>query len=332
MSSKTLYSFIKKRVDENKSRLFLQKRDGWSWKQITWLDFQTEVRSIASFLFDFGFSQGEKVVVISPSSLECLCAECAIFSLGGISIPISVEEGEENLISVFNDSSPRIIFVEDEKTLNILTSSKVNLDGVEKIFVFEDYKGEIDNKIVSYANVVKFGFLKSKKLKDDIENISSNLSPDITTFSFYNFNGGNRLETKQISQEMFIKLLQVTIKKLKFITKEDQFYSFLPSSSSFSKFANFLPVYIGNRGAIAGNKKDFFSDVLEVMPTIMFLSKEILQELNGYEDINGSIKKFFGGRLKYIFTDSFPGHEIKNMFISSGVSIIELNELTTYNN
>ena len=85
MEETRFYDFFENRIKENKSRLIFQKRDGWSWKQITWLDFNTEVKSIASFLLDFGFKKGDNVLIISPNTLECLFSESAIILLGGCS-------------------------------------------------------------------------------------------------------------------------------------------------------------------------------------------------------------------------------------------------------
>lgn len=331
MNSKTYYNFLQERISSNKSRLLLQKRDGWSWKQITWLDFETEVMSIASFLYGIGFSKGEKVAVISHNTLECLCMESAIFLLGGVSVPIDVREKITNAISLLNKISPKYLFIGNKQKLDALLSAGFDSKMVERVFISGDYKGDINENIVNYANLVKFGFLKAKKLKDKLEERTSDISSDLPVYHFPSVNGQNSNNYRQISQEMLIKLLQVTMKKLRFVTTEDQFYSYLPYSDSFSKLANYIPIYIGNRGAIAGSKRDFFSDVLEVMPTVMFLGRDVLEEIvaNIY-DKNESLKKPLGGRLKYIFTDSFPGHEVKNSFLGSGITIIELNELTTY--
>ena len=330
MNSKTYYNFLRERIGSNKSRLLLQKRDGWSWKQITWLDFETEVISIASFLYDLGFSKGEKVAVISHNTLECLCMESAIFSIGGVIVPIDVRENITNTISLLNKISPRYLFIGDNQKLDALLSADFDPKAVERVFISDDYKADIEENILNYASIVKFGFLKAKKLKDELEELTSGISSDLPVYHFPSVNGKDNNHLKQISQELLIKLLQVAIKKLRFVTTEDQFYSYLPYSDSFSKLANYIPIYIGNRGAIAGTKKEFYSDVLEVMPTVMFLGRELLEEIvANFDDKNESLKKLLGGRLNYIFTDSFPGHEVKNSFLSSGITIIELNELTT---
>lgn len=334
MNSKTFHHLLENRISDYKSRLLFQKRDGWSWKQITWLDFQTEVKSIASFLLDMDFKKGDKALIISTNSLECLFSEAAIFILGGISVPLSIDKQSENIDFILKDEDIRFVFVGDEETLKKYLSSSDKANDPEKIFIFSDYRTKPEDKIINYRNLVKFGFLKGKKLKDRLSEFSSSVSPDLPAFYFYSLNKQEKAVAKIMTQEIFLKLLQITNKKLRFLSNEDQSYSYLPSSDSFSKLINFLPVYIGSRGAIAETKKDFFSDVLEVMPTVMFLTKAGLEKkhkhLNNSTNGSRSLKKFFGGRLSYIFTDSSPGHETRSSFVSSGISIIELNELTIF--
>ena len=58
MSERTIPELVINKVKEHGTRLLFQRRDGWSWKQITWLDFDREVKNIASFLLDAGLNPG----------------------------------------------------------------------------------------------------------------------------------------------------------------------------------------------------------------------------------------------------------------------------------
>ena len=332
MTETRFYNFFENRIKDNKSKLLFQKRDGWSWKQITWLDFNTEVKSIAAFLLDFGFRKEDKVLIISPNTLKCLFVESAIFLLGGCSVPISFNIGTEKINTILDKEKVRFIFISNEGVLNSLKEKLDSNESVEKIFIFSDYRSGIKDDIINYRSVVKFGFLKAKKLKDELTEFFKSVSSNTPAVSFYSFHS-ERLQNKILTQRLFLELLHLTYKKLRFITPEDQSFSYITSSGSFSELVNFLPVFIGNRGAIAENKKDFFTDVLEVMPTIMFLSQEGMEQSVKYlNKKNGlkSLKKSFGGRLKYVFTDREPEYSVKSRFISDSISVIDLPELATF--
>ena len=331
MPETRFYDLFENKIKDNKSKLLFQKRDGWSWKQITWLDFETEVRSIASFLLDFGFNKGDRVLVIASNSLKCLNVELAIYLLGGCTIPLSNDFDIKNLEHILNEEEIKYVFLENEEILDKTGKRLESNSSIKKLFVLSDYKSNIEDKIINYRSLVKFGFLKAKKLKDELKEFTAGVPSDMPAISFYDFNGEGA-RNKILTQELFLELLQHAYKKMRFVTSADQSFAYLTSSNSFSKLANFFTIFIGSIGAIAQNKKDFFSDVLEVMPTVMFLTKEGMEKSVEYlSNKNGTLtlKKSFGGRLKYVITDLEPGYSVKNAFIGSGISVIELTELAT---
>lgn len=331
MPETRFYDLFEKQIKENKSKLLFQKRDGWSWKQITWLDFQTEVRSISSFLMDFGFEKGDRVLVISSNSLECLNVELSVYLLGGCTVPLSTEFEMSDLEYILKKEKIKYVFIEDEKVLAKTEKKLVSKRGIKKIFVLSDYKSKIEDKIVNYKSLVKFGFMKAKKLKDELKEFNESVEPDTAAISFYDFSG-EKPKNKVLTQEVFLDLLQHAYKKMRFVTADDQSYSYLTSSNSFSKLVNYFTIFIGSIAAIAENKKDFFSDVLEVMPTVMFLTSDGMERsVDHLSKTNGThaLKKSFGGRLKYVITDSEPANNVKNAFVGSGISVIELPELAS---
>lgn len=332
MTDKIFHSILDNRIKQHKSRLLFQKRDGWSWKQITWLDFDSEVRGISSFLLDLGFKPGDQVVIISPNDLHCTFVESAVFLIGGECIPVSENESLQNIRYILDDNENiKFVFILDSNILNNLNGILKDKDSIERIFVFEDVKFGEDTGIISYRNLVKFGFLKRKKLNDTINDITGNLSPGDNAIKTYSFR--EKPASKIITHELLIKLLEMVNKKLRFLSSEDQFFSLLNNTDSFSRMINFLPLYIGNRGAMAGNDREFYQDVKEIMPTILFLNSDTLRKIcndnNGSGTGDSSLKKLLGGRVKYILTDYMPGLAVKSRYIDSGISIIELNELAT---
>lgn len=331
MNESTFYNFFQGRIKKNRSRLFFQKRDGWSWKQITWLDFNTEVNSIAAFLLDSGFRKENKVLIISSNTLERLFVESAIFLLGGCTVSIPCDVQVEEVAEVLNKEKIRFAFVGSNDILGTLKLTLQSNKFTEKIFLLSDHRLDLKDKIINYGSVIKFGFIKFKKLKDELTKLFISVSPDTPVISFYVFEDG-KMKSKVLTQEFVLKLLRLSYKKLRFITPEDQSFSYLNSSGLFSELANFLPFFMENRAAIAGSEEDFYTDVLEIMPTVLFFSDECSKQvLNNFNEENGSgsLRKSFGGRLKYIFTDREPEYLVKSRFIKESISVIALPELAS---
>ncbi|NIP30155.1 MAG: AMP-binding protein [Candidatus Dadabacteria bacterium] len=328
MNENNFYNLLDTRVKKYKSKLIYQKRDGWSWKQITWQDLEAEVKSISSFLLDLKFNIGDQVVFNSTNTLESLLFEMAVFLVGGISIPVNNDE--EILKILDNTKDNYYLFSDNKESIDNILLNNLYSGRIIKSFVVTEENTDIAEKYLNYKNVVHFGFIKRKKLNDELQKLSQSISGETTATIFYQFNGFSTSKINRFSQEKIINLLKIIQKKLKFITEENQTYAYLPVQNSFSKFINLLNIQIGNRGAIASNLKDFYDDILEVMPNIIYLTKPQLEFIMDEFSINslGSIKENFGGRLKYILTNTSPNNDVKIALKKAGISIIELNQLS----
>ncbi|HEY7535308.1 MAG TPA: hypothetical protein VH878_05125, partial [Thermodesulfobacteriota bacterium] len=64
-NEKTIPEMIENRVKRYGGKLFFQHKEGWSWKQITWLDFDKTIKDIACFLIALGFSPDSTALVVS---------------------------------------------------------------------------------------------------------------------------------------------------------------------------------------------------------------------------------------------------------------------------
>ncbi len=314
------------KTKENGSRLLFQKKDGWSWKQITWPDFKTEVESIASFLLNSGFSSKSKIIVFSPNTLPCLSFEIAALTVGGVCLPVrNIKDAKKILV---NSTERCFLFSSQPQFAHDLSNDLDVREKIEKAFLSTNQKTLIQDKVINYANVLKFGFLMRKKLRDKLTAIGGSVKQDATAVIF---NAGRSCaDTISLSHAEILDLLSISHKVLGNVSTEDQTFSFLPSSNSFSMFANMLNLQIANRGAIANCRNDFFRDGQEIMPIFVFLSAEeteaVVDALYGKK--LGSLKNNLGGRTRYIVTDSELQDKTKQILTKEKISVIELKDLS----
>jgi len=331
MSEKTIPELVENRSKEHGTRLLFQRRDGWSWKQITWLDFDREVKNIASFLMDAGFKTGDRALIVSSNSLDAIATEIAIYHLGGVLVPLSQKEDLDNIKEVANDLGAKIIFIEDDALLNDIVNILDELKSVEKIIFYPDVRIKHE-RITNFKMVLKSGLMKRKKLHDELDKVSKSIGPDSLAAIFINSekNGSGT----EVSQGALIEILGGASHKYSQIGIEDQSFSYMTTASPYSKFINYLTLFMGTRAAVAESRKDFYEDILEVMPTILFETKSGLDAIyeKSMSNLNGisrekKLRKDLGDRIKYVFTDFMPGKEVENLFLSSGVEFLEVPEL-----
>jgi len=329
MSESTIPELVASKVKEHGTRLLFQRRDGWSWKQITWLDFDREVKNIASFLMDAGFKPGDKALIASSNSLDAIAMEIAIFHLGGAIVPLSQNEDLDKIIETANSLSTKIVCLENEALLDDVVNKADELTSAEKIIFYPNVRIKHD-RILNFQLVQKSGLMKRKKLHDDLTKVSANVSADDIAGIFINAQG----DSKEISQGVMIEILSEASKKYSQIGIEDQSFSYMTSASPFSKFINYMTLFMGTRASVAESRKDFYYDILEVMPTIIFETSDGLEAIYDIStsSLNGTssekkLRKDLGDRIKYIFTDSMPKKEVENLFLRAGVNLFEVPEL-----
>ena len=328
MESRNFRNFLARRTKENGSRLLFQKKDGWSWKQITWPDLVTEVESIACFLLNSGFSTGSRIVTLSPNTLPCLFFELAVLTLGGICLPArGVKEAAEVLA---NSSGNCFVLCSGAGEARKLLETPVLGEKIEKAFLSVNEKAPVEGKMVSYSNAVKFGFLARKKLKDEIDAVGSSVKENAAAVIFGA--GGGATESRSFSQGEMLDLLRLSEEELGEVSVEDQTFSYLPGSGSFSRFANLLTLQTATRGAVAENTEDFFADVREIMPVMLFLPGIWIENIvNRLRDGNGPVENLrsgLGGRVRLLLTDTLPSEETRDLLLSQNISVARLGSLS----
>jgi len=331
MSEKTIPELLQNRVKEHSTKLLYQRRDGWSWKQITWLDFDRKVKNIAAFFHDLGFGRGDRALVVSSNRLEAISSEIAVFHLGGIVVPLSPDESAERIAGAAEDLHAKLIFIEQCPSMEGVLNSLHGMTSVERIIVFPDAKISSE-KVLNFRAVLKFGLMKRKKLEDELSAIYKNVEADFPAALFLS-PGPDKSHPAEVSQGSLMDALRNVSLRCSGLGAEDQTFSYLTDATPFSKFINYLTLYRGSRAAVAEGRKDFYQDIVEVMPTVLFETKEGLEELcrKSLSGLNGrppgrKLGMDMGNRVRHIITDALPAGETESLLRSAGARLIEAPE------
>ncbi|QMU55600.1 MAG: hypothetical protein GKS04_00080 [Candidatus Mycalebacterium zealandia] len=300
----TLPEMIKAGMSENGSSLLFQKRDGWSWKQITWKDFETDVRSIAAFLVGGGFKSGDRAFFEGGGAYEGLVSETAVLMIGGVAVsgfaPGSRDTaGAKAVFAATRESAPEFAPGGDGKA----------------IFLSGSGGSKPEDPVVDFRAALKFGFLKSKKLTDELNEMFSSVRADAPAVEVRGAESG----TQAFSQSGFMRSLDSALADVA-LSGDSQVFCHLPRADMFSRAARFLPLCVSARQAVAESKADFFADILEVMPTEVFLDSDGIK--NAARSAEG--KSAFGGRLRRIFTDSAPNGETAEFYSRNGLEVSKI--------
>ncbi len=327
---------MEKRVKDHGTRLLFQRRDGWSWKQITWLDFDREVKNIASFLMDLGFGEGDRALLVSANTLEAISTEIAVYHLGGAVVSLSRDSDEDKIKETARELDVKFVFIENPELLDTATAIQDDLPGVLRTAFFKDVKTK-NEKVLNFRSILKFGLMKRKKLQDELKKVSDELEAD-TPAAIFLAPGKSGFKTTEITQGDIMSALKLISSKTNGIGDEDQSFSYIASSSPYSKIISYLNFYNNTRAATAESREEFYKDIPEVMPTVLYETREGLSALYDQSQTSLSgltpekkLKKDLGGRVKYIFVDALPESQIESVFRSVGATFSLVPELCATN-
>ncbi|MCY4043413.1 MAG: hypothetical protein OXF45_06395 [Candidatus Dadabacteria bacterium] len=293
MLPSTFPAAIKQQVSERGSALLIQRRDGMSWKQITWKDFETDAESMAAFLASGGFCAGDPAFFSPGGAYPRLVAETAVLMLGGVSVSGAPPAGA------------KAAFVKDREAAEAA--------GADTAVYFSGAAAP-DGKTAGFEAAVKFGFMRRKKTRDQIREAISSVRPEQAAFDIRD-GGGAGVRTHG---EFMAMLSEAAEHAGGALGAESQCYCHLPGADIFSRVAGFLPLFVSARWAAAEGRDEFFADILEVMPTVALVDAETVEMIaRGDGGFQG-----FGGRLAHILTGRAP--QTDGFFTRLGVEVREL--------
>ena len=122
------------------AEIILRKKDHGIWKATTWAQLGAHVREIGMGLKAIGFRQGDVACVLAETRPEWVHIDLGILGAGGISGGIHPEEAAEPLRHVLQESSCRVLFVENDEQLDKALLVRERCPALQRI-VIVDMKG-----------------------------------------------------------------------------------------------------------------------------------------------------------------------------------------------
>jgi len=134
------------RIFDNASRhgddiAFARKVSG-SWQNITAKEFASDVRQVAAGLIASGVEPGDRVALFSRTRYEWTVIDYAIWTAGGVTVPIYETSSEEQVSWNTGDSGSVAVFVETEAHKARLDAVRDQLPDVKNVYYIDG--GDLD--------------------------------------------------------------------------------------------------------------------------------------------------------------------------------------------
>jgi len=127
-------------VQQRGPKVWLRQKKLGIWQSWTWAQTGEAVREIAAGLQALGFERGHTASILANTVVEWVWADLAILACSGVSNGIYPTDAASQVQYLCEDSSTRVLFVEDDEQLDKALEVRAQLPLLHKIIVF-DMKG-----------------------------------------------------------------------------------------------------------------------------------------------------------------------------------------------
>jgi len=101
------------RAAEEPDAVMFRRLDNGQWRDVTCAEFHRDVMGIAKALIAKGIEHGDRVALMSRTRYEWTVIDYAIWTVGGVSVPIFDSSSEEQVQWILGDSGSKAVFVEN---------------------------------------------------------------------------------------------------------------------------------------------------------------------------------------------------------------------------
>jgi long-chain acyl-CoA synthetase len=137
ISGDTIPAMFWSAVQQRGINVWMRQKHLGLWRSWTWNQTAEAVREIAYGLMALGFAPGHTASILSNTTVEWVLADLAVLSTGGVCSGIYPTDAATQVHYLCEDSSTRVLFVEDDEQLDKALEVRERLPLLSKIIVID---------------------------------------------------------------------------------------------------------------------------------------------------------------------------------------------------
>lgn len=263
-------AFLERTTGAHESHVYIRYKPerGGQYQDITYREFQSKVRQLASALQAAGIQRGDRVALVSESRPEWVTVDFAVLALGAITVPMFPTLTPQQVEYILQDSGAKIVFVSNDLQLLKAVKSSENAPELSKIVVFNEKFNPLHSKTASIQSYTSF--LERYRHDDlDFEREARQALPDDTITIIYTSGTTGTPKGVMLTHKNLLTNINGALAVLPPITEADVFLSFLPLCHSFERVASYLVFTKGVTVAYAESIDTVADNMMEIKPTVM---------------------------------------------------------------
>ena len=258
----------------------MRKKEYGLWHDISWNDYQDQVRSVACALMLLGLKKGDTVAIIGDNCPEWVFADLGIQCCGAVTTGVYATNAWQQVEYVVENSEAKFFFVENEEQLDKWLRFKDNVPKLKKVIVWdtEGLRHFKDPMVMTFDELVETG---SKVAADNPEMFAKRIAgiePDDLSVLIYTSGTTGPPKGAMLTHGNCIWMGRA-ITTDNPMTSEDEVMSFLPLCHIFEQLftvlghitCGFIVNFIESPDTVAEN-------MMEISPTVGYAVPRIWEK------------------------------------------------------
>ena len=131
-ASASLADIVVARAERRPDEVMLRRRTGpGQWQDVTAAAFRAEVEALAAGLVAAGLEPGDRVGLMSATRYEWTVIDYAIWTAGGVTVPVYETSSSEQVEWYLGDSGARGVFAESDADAATIGAAAAQLPGLD---------------------------------------------------------------------------------------------------------------------------------------------------------------------------------------------------------
>ncbi len=124
-------------AEETPEQVGFSRRVDGRWVEVTYRELAEQVSRLASGLIASGVQAGDRVALFSGTRFEWMLCDFAIWTAGGVTVPVYETSSAEQVEWILTDSGAVAAFVETEDHAKTVAQAQVNLPELHDVWVID---------------------------------------------------------------------------------------------------------------------------------------------------------------------------------------------------
>ncbi|MEN8149596.1 MAG: long-chain fatty acid--CoA ligase [Planctomycetota bacterium] len=253
-----IYAAFRRVAGEHGGRSALMSRHDGEFTPITFEALAEKVRTAAAALKQAGIEPGDRVGIFSYNRPEWAIADLAVHAIGGIVVPLYHTLTEDTVAYILRDSGMKLLFVENDELLRIVTAARDQTPELGRIVAFDPVA---DDDVAQWPD-----FLGDVGEAEDPAPATT--TDDVATIVY---TSGTTGEPKGVMLTHGNIMFNVEVLREQYeVTPDDVYVSYLPLAHIFERTCGYYLVLLsGATIAYAQSVTTVVEDIQAVEPTVL---------------------------------------------------------------